>query len=386
MNITDSANPQAHANTSTNSLVKPTGSIEDSKKSSPEALDKMTSDDLVALVNIIVILISSIRSPSAGGDSIGGSPFNSSSGSNFILDFPTLPTMNNSSEGASNGSEEGNSKGGNDSGSSNDSASGSSTSLNLPPLPSFNLGSSVNSGTGSGAATTNGSTGSTGSPENNSNGNANASDSGTILNTRPLPSLVSATGSLSTAGAPRAFNPPPIPSLLGNSTQLPSVNAADSALSTGQNTSPQSSSVAGSSAANTSGSTILNTNQLPSLVSATGSLSTPDSPKAFNLPPIPSLTGGSTELPLVSASDSKPITTGLSSSTNTPVNSDVSNSLSSSIFNVPAIPSLLGSGGTIDSLVASLQSGTSSSGSSSNANANSDQTSGGSGSHWKGGS
>ena len=362
MNITESTITRTQSNASTRAansgLEKPSGpTFEDLKTSaSPEKLDKMTSDDLVALVNIIVLLIGGLRSPSAGAGNVGGSPFNSSSGSNFILDFPTLPTMNNTG----------------------DSSSGSS--LKFPPLPSFNMGNSGSDGAGGD---------STGSAVN-VNGN--------ILKTRPLPSLVNtSTGSLSTAGSPRAFNPPPIPSLMGNSTQLPSVSASDSSLSTGLSTSPQSNGSAGSSATSSGVSsttdTELNTRPLPSLVSpATGSLSTPDLPKAFDPPSIPSLTGNSTELPLVSASDNKPITTGLTAnSQDTGAQGSGSSSLATpadtTVFHVPAIPSLLG-GSTVNEMVASLESGisnNSSAGSSSPGSSSQDQNGGGSGSHWKGG-
>ncbi len=117
-----------------------------------------------------------------------------------------------------------------------------------------------------------------------------------------------------TTELPQAFNPPAIPSLTGGNTELPSVNAADSGVISGAAT----------------GRT-LNVAPLPSLVSSTGSLSTTELPKAFNPPAIPSLTGGSTELPSVNASDSAPVRA-----------SSNSNQAAASAF---TIPSLLGNGG-----------------------------------------
>ncbi len=207
--------------------------------------------------------------------------------------------------------------------------------LNSPSLPSF-----------TGSVTT--STTSTPSATGNSGERT--------LNVAPLPSLVSpTTGSLSTTELPKAFNPPAIPSLLGGSTSLPTVNAvAGSSVSAGLST-----------ASAESGSTgrTLNVAPLPSLISpTTGSLSTTELPKAFNPPAIPSLLGGSTSLPTVNAaaSESEPATIGLttasaeSGATGRTLNvaplpslvSPTTGSLSTTelpkAFNPPAIPSLLG--------------------------------------------
>ncbi len=129
-------------------------------------------------------------------------------------------------------------------------------------------------------------------------------DSGTSLKLPPLPSFVSpATGSLSTTDLPRAFNPPPIPSLTGGSSVLPSINANSA------NIAPAISKSSSSSTASQPSSRVLRVAPLPSFVSpATGSLSTTDLPRAFNPPPMPSLAGDSHALPQVNAVDSRTVT------------------------------------------------------------------------------
>ncbi|MEE9303923.1 MAG: hypothetical protein V3U84_09060 [Thiotrichaceae bacterium] len=207
------------------------------------------------------------------------------------------------------------------------------STLTLPSLPSLSAGNNINGASPANAAGGENNT----LPSFSIGGN---SSTGRALNVAPLPSLVNpATGSLSTTELPKAFNPPAIPSLTGGSAALPTVNASDSALSSFTG-------ISDSASGNISTDRALNVAPLPSLVNpATGSLSTTELPKAFNPPAIPSLTGGSSELPSVNASDSLPIllSTAPTASTAASINSSQPSTSVDDTKNIFAIPSLLGS-------------------------------------------
>jgi hypothetical protein len=328
MNINESFSTAANTGNdvgNSDTLSKPAGTIKDN--TADDVIGKMPTEIIALLVNMIVGMVGGLKP-----QSVGGSAFNSNSGSNFILKFPEMPSLT----------------GGNQSSAGANSKDGAAKPLMaIPVLPSL-MGSGKDGAkpVDSIQETTRGATTSTTS-SNNQTASAAVNSSG--------------------GGSDTIFHVPPIPSLTGNSDTLPTVNA------TPVNTVPVNTTTVGFNAT-TGGNTprTLNVNPLPGLVSpTTGSLSTTDLPKAFNPPAIPSLTGGSSELPLVSASDNSQVK-GLvtSPSTTTTTQSDT-------IFHVPAVPSLLGSG-TLQSLTSSLHP---SSGVTTGENVS--DNSKGTGSHWK---